>query len=773
MADFGDVWGAAGEGAQVEQQMFNNYLYNKAQGALEAQYGPMAGNPQGALQMQQYNYLSGLDPTLIQAQQLQNQGQSTTNQLKSNLLPYQTSAAQSEAAQAANQTQVSTALVPSAIQAGVAGNTQAAATGSAVTDQIQLQQRMGRLAGITTAVKANINQGMDPAKAFDSALPSIQALTGKQIPPEELQAWRAHVIQGGPAALDEVSNIAKQIQMGQLDPSALLKYGEGVLNMQKTAAETSNTQQTATNAAFKQFTDAQGQESDAVNTKNGMPVIASRANSALTGIQNARALINGMDENGFAKAIQGYVPGSSINQLHSYLTQVGASMSLADLRANREQGNNLGRVTQQEFMKAGEAMAAIDPKNMTRAQMLEQLGNAENVAKLTKEDAVEQGRIAEGRLPAATAARIAAQQRYNYLQGNLSGVGSQPPATGANPPTPAVGAAPAGGGAVPSPAGPDTPATRALKTSGVDLPALEQQNGLPRGYLGAMASIEDPTGNRFAANPSGAKGPAQFVPATAKQYGVTDPTDPQQSMSGAAQLGRDNMKVLSRAGQPVDVGHVYLAHQQGAAGALDILQHPDEPAEGARFTQNTPKGMQFGTKGDFADYWIGRANRLAGSSEQMPPAQQGANLAQRAAGAIQAAARQTPAAPAQQPRVAAAAPASSAASPAAPALPMLTANLGASAANNGVLGNVLASSQGQAPAPVTRPAPIAAAPAPLGIHYGSQVPSTTLPGSPMTFASHESGAAEHFAAAGRSPTLTGRALLAKYLGQVGPKSAAG
>lgn len=70
-------------------------------------------------------------------------------------------------------------------------------------------------------------------------------------------------------------------------------------------------------------------------------------------------------------------------------------------------------------------------------------------------------------------------------------------------------------------------------TSNVDFNALEDQNGLPRGVLTAVMKQES-GGNANAVSPKGASGPFQFMPGTAQQLGVNDPTDINQAAPAAA-----------------------------------------------------------------------------------------------------------------------------------------------------------------------------------------------------------------------------------------------
>lgn len=72
------------------------------------------------------------------------------------------------------------------------------------------------------------------------------------------------------------------------------------------------------------------------------------------------------------------------------------------------------------------------------------------------------------------------------------------------------------------------------------LSSLEQKYGLPSGLLAAQMQAES-GGNPSAVSPKGALGLFQFMPDTAKQYGI-DPLDPSQAAEGAARLNADNLR---------------------------------------------------------------------------------------------------------------------------------------------------------------------------------------------------------------------------------------
>ncbi len=121
--------------------------------------------------------------------------------------------------------------------------------------------------------------------------------------------------------------------------------------------------------------------------------------------------------------------------------------------------------------------------------------------------------------------------------------------------------------------------------------------------IGEMESGLNPN----AMNPnSSAIGLFQFLDSTAQDYGLSDRLDPEQSSDAAARLARDNKIAMERAlGRSITPGEFYLAHQQGAGGALRLLSNPDALASdvvgplAASLNAGTP-GM---TAGDFVSKW--------------------------------------------------------------------------------------------------------------------------------------------------------------------------
>lgn len=154
--------------------------------------------------------------------------------------------------------------------------------------------------------------------------------------------------------------------------------------------------------------------------------------------------------------------------------------------------------------------------------------------------------------------------------------------------------------------------------SGDFLPAFAQagtRHGISPAYLSRTAQIESGM-NPQAHNASGADGLMQFVPSTARQYGLTNPRDPNASIDAAARLAADNKRVLvaSLGRNPTDA-ELYLAHQQGAVGASKLLANPNAPAANIVGKQAVIQngGRPDMTAGEFSGMWL---NKFGGAPAQ-------------------------------------------------------------------------------------------------------------------------------------------------------------
>ena len=142
---------------------------------------------------------------------------------------------------------------------------------------------------------------------------------------------------------------------------------------------------------------------------------------------------------------------------------------------------------------------------------------------------------------------------------------------------------------------------------------LEKAHGLPAGYLTGTYGIESNFGRNLGSGKY-VKGPFQFDAPTAKSVGLDDPMDLNKSAEGAARLGEKNMKLMEPyLGRAPSAGELYIAHQQGASGAVSLLTHPDATAAslvGAdKIAANLPASMkglaETITARQFTQYWEG------------------------------------------------------------------------------------------------------------------------------------------------------------------------
>lgn len=84
--------------------------------------------------------------------------------------------------------------------------------------------------------------------------------------------------------------------------------------------------------------------------------------------------------------------------------------------------------------------------------------------------------------------------------------------------------------------------------------------------------------NPGAESPTHAKGIVQFLDSTAAEYGVRNPYDPLDSLKGEARYRQNSARQLQAHNIPPSPAALYLAHQQGWAGAVRLLRNPNAPA---------------------------------------------------------------------------------------------------------------------------------------------------------------------------------------------------
>lgn len=164
--------------------------------------------------------------------------------------------------------------------------------------------------------------------------------------------------------------------------------------------------------------------------------------------------------------------------------------------------------------------------------------------------------------------------------------------------------------------------------------ALSAGGGGDSDYFSRLASKENASGDPTVRNKlSGATGTYQFMPGTWRglmekypNLGLTldGITDPQQQNVAVRQFTQDNAKTLTGAGIPANPQTLSLAHQQGAGGAVKLLQNPDAPAASIvgvkAVVQNG--GRPDMTAGEFAKHVMGYYGMQGGGQPQQPQAPQ-------------------------------------------------------------------------------------------------------------------------------------------------------
>ena len=100
--------------------------------------------------------------------------------------------------------------------------------------------------------------------------------------------------------------------------------------------------------------------------------------------------------------------------------------------------------------------------------------------------------------------------------------------------------------------------------------AASRDEGVDYGLLYRMAVVESNLDPNAKAKGSSAKGLFQFTDGTAAIMGIKDVFDPYQNANAAARYIKENAKILSKAGIPLNDLTAYLAHQQGPGGILQI-----------------------------------------------------------------------------------------------------------------------------------------------------------------------------------------------------------
>ncbi len=149
--------------------------------------------------------------------------------------------------------------------------------------------------------------------------------------------------------------------------------------------------------------------------------------------------------------------------------------------------------------------------------------------------------------------------------------------------------------------------------------SIEQKNGLPAGYLARTMQIES-GGRNLGPNSAGAEGYFQFVPSTADRMGV-NPRDLYSSADGAGRLAAESARYLRTGlGRDPTAAELYLAHQQGAGGAMKLLTNPNENAASLVGTKAIIQngGREDMTAAQFVQMWANKFDGTKGTTTSIP-----------------------------------------------------------------------------------------------------------------------------------------------------------
>ncbi|MEL6088456.1 transglycosylase SLT domain-containing protein [Bartonella schoenbuchensis] len=153
-----------------------------------------------------------------------------------------------------------------------------------------------------------------------------------------------------------------------------------------------------------------------------------------------------------------------------------------------------------------------------------------------------------------------------------------------------------------------------------------QRYDLPESFLKRVAMIESGGDPNARNKNSSAGGLYQFLDSTARQYKLDNKFDPLQAIDAMARFTKDNIRYLQTAlGRAPSEAELYLAHQQGPAGAARLIKNPDAPASQLLSAQAIALngGRPGATAGDFMNHVYQQYNRTAqpeqGYRQAVPP----------------------------------------------------------------------------------------------------------------------------------------------------------
>jgi hypothetical protein len=338
---------AALEGATAYNTRAEGLRKQAAYNALSAVYGPIAGDPEAALNLQKYSFNQQNDPLLLQHQSLENTslGQKNTFDAANDPLVLEHQRLENEGAvtsnaQAQENLDTSRKVDPFKVQGAeldVQGK-RLENTGQDLTNQaagINIDAARGRqttagVAGIIGGLTDAANSGADIGVAFDNAMPAIKAFY--------------------PGADDTfLASIRAKLVA---DPVGTLNQLSAMLQAQATTPGG-----TAYNA--KAYGKPKSPQ-DAIAAAGAMEFIAARTANVPNLTTQAETLLGQMSPLASVRLLKEKIPGTAEYQFARLMDTLKGNLKLDDLRAMRSTGLSLGRVNMSEFNASGDAVGNVD-----------------------------------------------------------------------------------------------------------------------------------------------------------------------------------------------------------------------------------------------------------------------------------------------------------------------------------------------------------------------------------------------------------------------------
>lgn len=592
-----------------------------AYNALRQTYGPVAGDPDNALRMQAYDYNRQMNPLQVQNQQLTNTARSDQNSYLAQSYPVKLQQEQSQATQDAQKVQSNEMSLGAQRAVQVRG-----VLGSALT-------------GLGT------DPG-DPAKrgaAFDAAIQRSAGLLGAD--PAQLQqqfaAQRSQYMAGGPGAIAPMQQELDSAVLGSMSPADRQAYALAQQKQQLTGAQidtqrartglveaqTQTAQQRGAAAAQKaaqpSAAEFKAQQKALENATKGVETLTNaqeRVRSAIgdwrvnetTGkveynskgfLGNALRYASQMSASPAQALVNSKIPNTPEYNLAGYLQSLKDNAGINEVLKFRAAGGTFGNMTVREFESLPNSLTRLSV-DMPRDDLLRELRGLGTKYRefMSKSDA----QLGDFRKQIEGGADPATTQGIPAGPGGPQGA-VQPSAAPEQPPAP--------NGAPRASVG--TPSMSRVEPAGRQaIAAASGRHGVDPDYLARVAWIEN-KGRRVGRSSTGAEGPFQFVRGTASDFGLADRSDWNQAADAAARLTLANSAVLrKRLGRAPSQGELYLAHQQGAAGAAGLLANPNKLAVDVvgRQAVVVNGGKVNMTARQFANKWINKFGDAEGDA---------------------------------------------------------------------------------------------------------------------------------------------------------------